>query len=118
MAIFKFIYKLMRVIGVIFIVVAISYIGTAIVYYSTNKEKDTIYPIEIIHSDKINCIDIYNKDNISINVEVEDSCSDETLASYALTYYECYQKEIYLYVLTQNKIVCVSKNQEVTILKK
>ena len=117
MTIFNFIYKLFKVLGAIVILIVFSYLITSITYYSLDREIKEEYPIHIMHNEKINCIDIYNKEYISINIEIEGEYSEEYLVAYAYSYFVSYQKEIYLYLIDENKIVCVGKNEVAKVVK-
>ena len=118
MAIFKFLFKFFKMSGFVVVMVLISYVVTSITYYSLKKENKVEDPIEIIHTEYFECINIYNKENISLNIKLKKECEEKDLVTYAYAYFDLYQEEIYLYVLEENKIVCISKYQEAIILKK
>lgn len=118
MAILKFLYKFFKISGFVVVLTFVAYVITSITYYSLRKENSVQEQIEIIHTEYFECINIYNKDNISLNIKTKKECEDLDLVAYAYSYFDMYEEEIYLYVLEENKIVCVGKNQEVIILKK
>jgi len=114
MTFFVKLYKIIKIIGFIVLLVMGSYILTSVVYYSLNKEKEIKYPISIIENEYIEVIDIENKEVIILEVELKEETKKEYLIAYSLTYFDIYNKEVHLFVINKNFIVSIGTNEIIT----
>lgn len=108
MTIFYYLLKVIKGIGFVFILVIGSYVLTSLVYYSKENKEELNY-IEPYNIDIIEIENIKNTKYIQIDMNIKESKSDEFLIAYALTYYDGYQKEVYLYIREGNIMVVVGE---------
>lgn len=111
MAIFNFLYKLFRTLGFLVLLFVFSYVITSVTYYSIKTDSTNEETILNIHSDKLHCIDIYNKEYIAINVKTKKEVTNEYMVAYAFSYFEMYDKEVHIYVVDKDYIVIVGKEE-------
>ena len=111
MTFFVKLYKIIKILGFIILLFMGSYLITSVVYYSLNKEKETTYPINIIEDECIKIIDIKNKEQITLEVELKEETKKEYLIAYSLTYFDIYNKEVHLFVINKNFIVSIGTNE-------
>lgn len=115
MAFFKMMLRIIKGIGFVIILFFISYLITVLIYYSNDK-KEKYNEIEILNDKDINITNIYNKEYIQIEIN-DNGVEEEKVIAYALTYFDKYNKEVYLYDLTNLKILIIGKNEEIIIQK-
>ena len=108
MTIFYYLLKIIKGIGFIFILIGGSYVCTSLIYYSRDEKQELNY-IELYDTENIEVENIRNSKYIQIDMRINGSYIDDYLIAYALTYYDNYKKETYLYIDKENIMVVVGE---------
>ena len=116
MAIFSFVVKWMKGIGFVFILFVSSYLLTSITFYSKgNKEEQ--YEIEPYYINGVEIDNLVNQKYIQIDVRLKEDLSNEILVAYAYSYFDEYEKEVHIYIIEEEKIVVINKNEKGIVKK-
>ena len=109
MAFFIGLVNVIKKISLIIILIGISYVVTVFGYYSLG-DKELKEGVVIIENEYIEILDTSNGDYINIDIKPRENVTKEYLVAYAYSYFDKYNKEIYLFVYDQEMILGIGRN--------
>lgn len=117
MKILKGVYKMIVYLGFVFFLFIISFIITSFIYY--NHSLDTLNKqneVEVYLQDEVVSFSSYETKQINIEVKFKEKKTNEFLMMYAYYFFDIYNKPIQLFDYTDNLIITINKEEELTLL--